>query len=178
MTDFHPLPSIDLELTSKLQDPEYRESFFLAEASAEIARQLITLRKLRGYSQSELAERAGTQQPAVSRAEQADYQNWSFTTLRKLTNAMAGRLRVIIEPLEDVLAEYAPEEHKPILLTDDGQKKKEDARKSSSSASEEASFDPKSHEDQRFNRERKISALRPWPDRDRKPNEQGSSQWI
>jgi transcriptional regulator with XRE-family HTH domain len=103
------LPSIDLDLPSKLQDPEYRERFFLAEASAEIARQLIRLRKLRGLSQAELAELANTQQPAVSRAEQADYQNWSFNTLRKLTNAMTGRLRVVIEPLEDVIAEYREE---------------------------------------------------------------------
>jgi transcriptional regulator with XRE-family HTH domain len=115
--DSHPLPSIDLDLVHKLEsDPEYRERFFLAEASAEIARQLIKLRKRRGYSQTELAERAGTQQPAVSRAEQADYQNWSFNNLRKLTNAMHGRLRVVIDAWEDVLAEYYPEEHKPIVL--------------------------------------------------------------
>ena len=69
--ELHPLPSIDLDLVHKLEsDPGTRERFFLAEASAEIARQLIKLRKRRGYSQTELAERAGTQQPAVSRAEE------------------------------------------------------------------------------------------------------------
>lgn len=106
MPDSQPLPSIDLDLVRKLRDPEYRERFFLAEASAEIARQLIKLRKRREYSQAELAERAGTQQPAVSRAEQADYHNWSFNALRKLTNAMDGRLRVVIEAWEDTLADY------------------------------------------------------------------------
>jgi transcriptional regulator with XRE-family HTH domain len=109
-----PLPSIDLDLPRKLQDPEYRERFFLAEASAEIARQLIALRKRRQLSQVELAQRANTQQPAVSRVEQADYQNWSFNTLRKLTNAMEGRLTVKIEAWEDVVAEYYSEDdHHP-----------------------------------------------------------------
>jgi transcriptional regulator with XRE-family HTH domain len=103
------LSFIDLELPLKLQDPAYRERFFLAEASAEIARQLIALRKRRGLSQVELAAAANTQQPAVSRAEQADYHNWSFNALRKLTNAMGGRLRVVIEPWEDVIGEYYPE---------------------------------------------------------------------
>jgi transcriptional regulator with XRE-family HTH domain len=121
VSDSHPLPSIDLDLVHKLEsDPEYREHFFLAEASAEIARQLIKLRKRRGYSQTELAERAGTQQPAVSRAEQADYHNWSFNNLRKLTNAMRGRLRVVIDAWEDVLPEYYPDEHKPIVLAPRG----------------------------------------------------------
>lgn len=115
MTDSHPLPSIDLDLPRKLQDPAFRERFFLAEASAEIARQLIRLRKRRGLSQAELAERADTHQPAVSRAEQADYHNWSFNALRKLTNAMGGRLRVVIDPWEDVLPEYYPEDHEPIV---------------------------------------------------------------
>jgi transcriptional regulator with XRE-family HTH domain len=107
--DSRSLPSIDLELPLKLQDPEYRERFFLAEASAEIARQLIALRKRRGLSQTELAALANTHQPAVSRAEQADYHNWSTSALRKLTNAMGGRMRVIIEAWEDVITEYYPE---------------------------------------------------------------------
>ena len=108
----HPLPSIDLELPLKLRDRQYRERFFLAEASAEIARQLIALRKRRKLSQTELADLADTHQPAVSRAEQADYHNWSFNTLRKLTDAMEGRLRVIIEPWEDIVSEYYPEDFK------------------------------------------------------------------
>ena len=98
------LPSINLELSKKLQDREYRQRFFLAESSSLIAKQLIELRKLRGLNQKQLAELAGTGQPAISRAERADYYNWSFNTLRRLAEAMDARIRVIIEPSEDVIS--------------------------------------------------------------------------
>lgn len=104
------LPSIDLDVFTKLKDREFRKSFFLAEASAKIAQQLIRLRKRRGLSQGQVAELAGTKQPAVSRAERADYQNWSFSSLRSLADALDGRLRVIIEASEDVIGEYKSEE--------------------------------------------------------------------
>jgi transcriptional regulator with XRE-family HTH domain len=99
--------SIDLNLEEKLRERSYRQKFFLAESSARIAAQLITLRKLRGLSQKEVADIIGTQQPAISRAEQADYQNWSFTTLRGIADALDARIRVLIEPSEDVIKEYS-----------------------------------------------------------------------
>ena len=113
--------SIDLNLEEKLRDRSYRQKFFLAESSARIAAQLIALRKLRGLSQKEVADIIGTQQPAISRAEQADYQNWSFTTLRGIADALDARIRVLIEPSEDVTKEYSqpPEdaaEQNPVSL--------------------------------------------------------------
>ena len=101
------LPSIDLGISKKLRsDRAYRQAFFLAESSALIAQQLIELRKRRGLNQSQVAEALETGQPAISRVERADYRNWSFNTLRRLADAMDARLRVIIEPSEDVLGEY------------------------------------------------------------------------
>jgi transcriptional regulator with XRE-family HTH domain len=100
---------IDLNLAQKLRNREYRQKFFLAESSAHIAEQLIALRKRRGLDQTQLAEMIGTQQPAISRVEKADYQNWSFNTLRKIADAEDARVRVSIEPAEDVLTEYETE---------------------------------------------------------------------
>jgi transcriptional regulator with XRE-family HTH domain len=97
---------IDLNLPVKLQDRHYREQFFLAEASAHLAEQIITLRKRRNLNQKRLAELTDTKQPAISRVEQADYQNWSFSTLRKIVAALDARIRVTIEASEDVLVEY------------------------------------------------------------------------
>jgi transcriptional regulator with XRE-family HTH domain len=103
-------PSIDLNVSEKLKrDPEFRQRFFVAESSAEIARQLIALRKRRGLSQVQLAEKLGTQQPAISRVESADYRNWSYNTLRKEAEVLDARLRVLIEPAEDILKEYETE---------------------------------------------------------------------
>jgi transcriptional regulator with XRE-family HTH domain len=104
------LPSIDLNVSEKLKrDPEFRQRFFVAESSAEIAHQLIALRKRRGLSQAQLAEKLGTQQPAISRVESADYRNWSYNTLRKEAEVLDARLRVLIQAAEDVLIEYETE---------------------------------------------------------------------
>jgi transcriptional regulator with XRE-family HTH domain len=100
---------IDLNLAQKLRNREYRQKFFLAESSAHIAEQLIALRKRRNLDQTQLAEMIGTQQPAISRVEKADYQNWSFNTLRKIADAQDARIRVSIQPAEDVLKEYEAE---------------------------------------------------------------------
>lgn len=101
------LPSIDLDLPKKLRsDRAYRQAFFLAESSALIAKQLIELRKRRGLNQKQVADALETGQPAISRVERADYRNWSFNTLRRLAEALDARLRVVIEPFEDVLGAY------------------------------------------------------------------------
>jgi len=98
--------TIDLNLIEELRDPDFARRFFTAELSADIARQLIELRKRRGLNQKEVAELADTKQPAISRAEQADYQNWSFKTLRAIADALKARIRVLIQPYEDVINEY------------------------------------------------------------------------
>jgi transcriptional regulator with XRE-family HTH domain len=87
-------------------DRVYRRAFFLAESSSLIARQLIELRKRRGLNQAQVAVALETGQPAICRVERADYRNWSFNTLRRLADALDARLRVIIEPSEDILSEY------------------------------------------------------------------------
>lgn len=107
---------IDLNLAEKLQDRGYRQKFFLAETFASIAQQLIALRKRRGFDQAELAKMVGTQQPAISRVEKADYQNWSFNTLRKIAGALDARISVVIAPSEDVLGEYEAQSELPLAL--------------------------------------------------------------
>jgi transcriptional regulator with XRE-family HTH domain len=102
--------SIKIDLPTKLRDPEYRRKFFWAETSAKIADQLVKLRKRRDVSQKELADQLGTKQPAISRAERADYQNWNLNTLRSIADALNARLRVLIEPTEDIIDEYAETE--------------------------------------------------------------------
>ena len=103
-------PSIEVGLPTKLRDPQYRKSYFLAEASALIAEQLISLRRRRQLNQKQVAELVGTHQPGISRAEKADYHSWSFKTLRGIAEALDARIRVLIEPSEDVLHEYATTE--------------------------------------------------------------------
>ena len=98
--------SIDLNLSQKLRDKAYRRKFFWAESCAQIAKQLIELRKRRGLNQKQVAEMTGTKQPAISRAEQADYQNRNLNTLLSIADVLDARVRVLIEPSEDILREY------------------------------------------------------------------------
>jgi hypothetical protein len=51
-----------------------------------------------------------TKQPAISRIEKADYQSWSFSILRKIAGVFDARIRVLIEPSEDILGEYESEQ--------------------------------------------------------------------
>jgi transcriptional regulator with XRE-family HTH domain len=104
---------IKINLPAKLQDREYRQRFFLAESSARLAEQITTLRKRRGLNQKQLAEMVDTKQPAISRVEQADYQNWNFGTVQKIVGALDGRIRVIIQASEDVLPEYEEQAEGP-----------------------------------------------------------------
>jgi DNA-binding XRE family transcriptional regulator len=96
--------SIDLNLPQKLRDKTYRQKFFWAESCSHIAKQLIDLRKRRGLNQKQVAEMTGTKQPAISRFEQADYQNRNLNTLLSIADVLNARVRVLIEPFEDVLA--------------------------------------------------------------------------
>ncbi len=41
--------------------------------------------------------------------ERADYQNWSFSALRRIADELDARIRVLIEPSEDILKEYEGE---------------------------------------------------------------------
>lgn len=112
------LPSIDIGVAERLKsDPEFRREYFLAESSAMIARQLIRLRKRRGLNQNQVAKELNTKQPAISRVESADYRNWSFNTLRKLADALDARLRVYIEPFEDVVGDYVETRQAPRLAS-------------------------------------------------------------
>jgi transcriptional regulator with XRE-family HTH domain len=101
--------SIDLNLPQKLRDKPYRQKFFWAESCAHIAKQLIDLRKRRGLNQKQVAEMTGTKQPAISRFEQADYQNRNFNTLLSIADVLDARVRVLIQPYEDILKEYVNE---------------------------------------------------------------------
>lgn len=63
----------------------------------EIGREVARLRRLRGLSQAELAQRIGTKQPAIARIEQGHVP--SLRTLMRIAEALQARLVVRLEPL-------------------------------------------------------------------------------
>ena len=61
-----------------------------------MAFQLAALRKARGISQKQLAEKIGTSQQQISRLESPSYQGHSLSMLRRVVEALGGSLKVEI----------------------------------------------------------------------------------
>ena len=84
-------------LEKELQDPEFRQAYEALEPAYQVAR----LRILRGLTQAELAQRVGTQQPSIARLESGRGEP-SLPLLRRVVEALGGKLTVLIELKEEV----------------------------------------------------------------------------
>lgn len=97
------LSEVDLGLVERLLDPKFRKKFFRTIAQESIASQIRFLREKREMTQTDLAKETGMKQSAISRIEKADYSSWNFNTLMRVGDALDARVRVTIEPYEDVI---------------------------------------------------------------------------
>ena len=83
-----------------LADAEVRQAYEDAAPEFELVRSILALRLERGMTQAELAQAAGTKQPAIARLESGRHRGVSLTTLEKLAHALDARLVVRLEPAE------------------------------------------------------------------------------
>ena len=70
-----------------LEKPEIRKEYEALKPKYDMVRILIKRRSKLGMSQTELARRIGTRQPAISRLEKGDY-NTTLSTLFRVTEAL------------------------------------------------------------------------------------------
>lgn len=70
-----------------LKKPEIRKEYEALKPKYDMVRILIKRRSKLGMSQTELARRIGTRQPAISRLEKGDY-NTTLSTLFRATEAL------------------------------------------------------------------------------------------
>ncbi len=103
------LNSIDLCLSERLKDIEYRREWFRAELEAKVPELFRDLRELRGWTQAELADKSEMKQSAISRFEVSTDAVWKLETLLKLADALDAQLSISLEPSERVLERYARE---------------------------------------------------------------------
>jgi transcriptional regulator with XRE-family HTH domain len=89
------LKSNRLKLWGKLRDPDNRNVFVSSTVAARIAVRIYNLRKKADWTQPQLAEKAGMKQARVSVLEQGDYENFTFSTLKKL--AAAFNVAVVVD---------------------------------------------------------------------------------
>ncbi len=77
-------------LQEQLRDPEVRKEYDAVDVEFALAREIIALRLQRNLTQRQLAEKAGTSQPAIARVESGSYRNLSLAFLRRLAEALGA----------------------------------------------------------------------------------------
>jgi transcriptional regulator with XRE-family HTH domain len=82
------------DLAGEFEDAEYAHSYMESHTVSRLAAQIYALRKQRGWSQAELAERAGIAQERVSKIESADFDSLTMKTLHKFARAFDIDLRI------------------------------------------------------------------------------------
>ena len=91
------------QIAASLQDKEYRQAFVSAQISNGLPFQIRTTREDRGWTQGELAERAGMSQEAVSRLESFTYGKFTLSTLKRLAAALDVALIVRFVPFSELV---------------------------------------------------------------------------
>jgi transcriptional regulator with XRE-family HTH domain len=113
---------IKLNIAERLKkDKNFRGRFFRGRAQDEIAMSIRGLREKRQMRQVDLSKASGMKQSAISRIEQADYSAWSFNTLFRVADALDARIRVIFEPIENVIEGYKEKEREATIASENVQ---------------------------------------------------------
>jgi transcriptional regulator with XRE-family HTH domain len=75
-------------LAEELRDAAFRREYEALAGELAVAKEIIRLRKAKGWTQKELAERAHTSQPAIARLESGTYRNVTLSFLRRVGEAL------------------------------------------------------------------------------------------
>jgi len=82
----------------QMRDPEFAAVYRALEPEFQVAREVIRLRLERGLSQEELARKAETGQPNISRLERATI-NPSLRFLQKVAEALGAEIEIRFKSL-------------------------------------------------------------------------------
>lgn len=94
-------------LSEKLSNKEYRSAYTDESVKITLPFQIKAMREQRGWSQADLAEKAGMKPNAISRLESVDYGNFTINTLLKLAHAFDCALFVKFTTFNNLLAEFS-----------------------------------------------------------------------
>jgi len=99
------------EITSsyleEFQDEEARHIYVDEFLNTKIATQIKVLREQRGWTQGELAKRAGMKQERICLLEDVNYSAWTLSVLRRLAQAFDLRITLTFEDFGSFLEEFA-----------------------------------------------------------------------
>jgi DNA-binding XRE family transcriptional regulator len=85
--------TVDGWIEEEMQDEEFRLLWREREAAYKMARQLFRLRKMQGLSQSEVARRAGLNQPAIARLESGALKP-TLDTIQRVAHALGRDVEI------------------------------------------------------------------------------------
>ena len=91
------------KLIRKLRDREYRKAFVASQINIGIPFQVRALLKSRGWTQEQLAERAGMLQPRISAILKPGKARLNIETLRRLAEAFDCGLSIQFVPFSELV---------------------------------------------------------------------------
>lgn len=89
------------KLASEFTDEEYAHAYMESHAVSRLAAQVFALRKQRGWSQEELAQRAGIAQERISKIESGNFDSLTMKTLRNFSHAFDVNLHISFESFSE-----------------------------------------------------------------------------
>lgn len=95
MDKFEPVDFEESKKEAFRKDPELKKAYDALELEFSIIEQVIRKRLKKGFTQKQLAEKAGTKQSAIARLESGSI-NPSIAFLEKVSKALGSKLQVSI----------------------------------------------------------------------------------
>jgi transcriptional regulator with XRE-family HTH domain len=130
-----------------LSDKAYRDTFVDSHIATNLAAQIYALREARGWTQGQLAERAGMAQARISVMENPSYDQFTLSTLKRLRAAFDVALVVKFMPFTeftDWMVNLTPEKLAPPNFEEEMEEEKSRAgeRFESATLAASLSWDP------------------------------------
>ena len=91
------------QIIASLQEKDYRDAFVAAEISTTVPFQIREMRNARGWTQTQLADQTGQDQPTISKFEDPDYATFTITSLKRLASAFDVALAVRFVPFSELV---------------------------------------------------------------------------
>lgn len=107
-----------IQIWKNLANKEYRDSYVAAHISNTVASQIHMLREQRGWTQKELAQKAGMSQSRISALEDPNYENIEVGTLKRLAAAFDVAVTVRFEPFSELAVWAADLSEEKLLVAD------------------------------------------------------------
>ena len=89
--------TLEEHLAEHMKDPEFKKAWHELDPEFVLLESMIKAREKRGLTQTELAKRIGTKQPALSRLERGGFRKATVETLKKLAKALDAKLVIKLQ---------------------------------------------------------------------------------